>query len=108
MEKRIGVDGITRQLRGNAYFQSNDLVSALRYAEESIRLEPDRLEAHDQRATFLVHSARFEDAVAAYRDMERRFDLQFTRDIFTNEPAFAKFVESKAFGAWLPVRPKAD
>jgi len=108
MEKRIGVDGITRQLRGNAYFLSNDLPNAIRYTEESIRLEPDRLEPHDQRATFLVHSARYADAVAEYRDIEQRFGLHFTRDIFVKDPEYAGLVKSNVFGAWLPDRPKAD
>lgn len=102
VEKRVGRDGITRMLRANSYFASQDLDNALKTTEEAIALEPDRMDPYDLRATFLVSLARYPEAVAAYRDMEQRFDLTFTRDIFTSEPTFEQFVKSAAFRAWLP------
>ena len=102
LEKRVGVDGITCQLRANTHLIANDFKTALKYAEESIRLEPDRLEGHDARATILVRLARFADAVDAYRDMENQFGIKFTRDIFLQDPVFAPLVASTAFRAWLP------
>ena len=102
MERRVGVDGATKQLRSSAYLLANDLPNALKYAEESIRVEPDRLAAYDTRATILVHLGRFPDAVKAYRDMETRFELTFSREIFVGDPVFEKLVVSKAFRAWLP------
>lgn len=108
METRVGVDGVTRQVRGNAYLQANDLENALRCIDESIRLEPDRMDAHDLRATMLVQATRYADAVAEYRAMEEQFDLQFRREIFTSEPTFSGFVKSREFGAWLPEQPKAN
>jgi predicted Zn-dependent protease len=102
MEKRVGVDGVTRHLRAAAYCSTNDYTSCLRYADESCKLEPDRMAGYDVRATALVGLGRFPDAVAQYRDMEKGYGLQFTRAIFEEDPAFAKFVASPAFNGWLP------
>ncbi len=102
MEKRVGRDGVTCLLRANAYLLTNDFVNGLKHTEESIRLEPERLSAHDTRATILVHLERYQDAVDAYRGMETDFGLQFTRDVFLGDATFAKLVDSKPFRAWLP------
>jgi len=102
MERRVGVDGVTRMLRSNAYTLANDLANALKYADEAVALEPDLLLAQDTRATLLVRLARFKEAVAAYRDMETRFGIQFTREIFTADPTFEPLVASAPFKAWLP------
>jgi tetratricopeptide (TPR) repeat protein len=102
MERRVGVDGVTRMLRSNAFTLSNDFTNALKYADEAVALEPDLLLAQDQRATLLVRLARFKEAVAAYRDMETRFGIQFTRDVFTSDPTFEPLVVSAPFKAWLP------
>jgi len=101
LEQRVGVDGITSQLRANTYLTANDMPNALKYAEESIRLEPERVEGHDTRATILVQMKRFQDAVDAYRGIEKQFELTFTREVFA-DPVFAQFVSSKPFQAWLP------
>jgi Flp pilus assembly protein TadD len=102
MEKRVGVDGVTSLMRTNAYLLSSDLPNALKQAEDAIRLEPDRLESHDARATILVQLARYQEAVDAYRGMETDFGLKFTRDIFLQDPNFEPLVASKPFRAWLP------
>jgi tetratricopeptide (TPR) repeat protein len=102
MERRVGVDGVTRMLRANAYMLSNDIANALKYADEAVALEPDLLTAQDTRATLLVRLARFEDAIAAYRAMETQFGFKFTRDVFLEDPTFAPLVASPAFKAWLP------
>ena len=102
MERRVGVDGVTRMLRANAYMLSNDIANALKYAHEAVALEPDLLTAQDSRATLLVRLARFEDAIAAYRAMETQFGFKFTRDVFLEDPTFAPLVASPAFKAWLP------
>ena len=100
--ERVGRDGVTCLLRANAYLLSNDFVNGLKHTEESIRLEPERLSAHDTRATILVHLERYQDAVDAYRGMETDFGLQFTRDVFLEDATFEKLVASKPFRAWLP------
>jgi tetratricopeptide (TPR) repeat protein len=102
VEQRVGADGITSIMRSNAYFQVKDVTNALKYAEESIRLEPDRLDPYDVRATYLVNLGRFPEAVTAYREIETRFGVKFSREIFVDEPSFEKFVASAAFRAWLP------
>ena len=102
MEKRVGVDGVTRMLRASAYMLGNDLENALKCADEAIALESDLLAAQDTRATLLVQLGRFKEAVAAYKAMETQFGFQFTRDIFTADPVFKQFVASPAFAAWLP------
>jgi len=102
MERRVGVDGVTRMLRSNAYTLTNDFTNSLKYADEAVALEPDLLLAQDTRATLLVRLARFKEAVAAYRDMETRFGIQFTREIFTADPTFEPLVASAPFKAWLP------
>jgi len=102
MEGRVGVDGVTRLLRANAYMLTNDVANALKYADEAVALEPDLLTARDSRATLLVRLERFEDAIAAYRDMETRFGFSFTRDVFLEDPTFERLVASPAFKAWLP------
>jgi len=101
LEQRVGIDGITSQLRANTYLFADDFTNALKYADDSIRLEPDRVEGHDTRATILVQMKRYTDAVDAYRAMEKQFDLAFTREVFA-DPIFAPFVASKPFQAWLP------
>ncbi len=103
IEKRVGRDGVTSVLRAALHFASGELANALKHADESIALEPDRLQGYDTRATVLVGLERHSDAVAAYRDMESRFDLEFTREIFTEDPAFEKFVASQEFRKWLPL-----
>ncbi len=102
VEQRVGADGITSIIRSNAYYQAKDVANALRYAEESIRLEPDRMEPYDVRATYLVELGRFAEAVTAYREIETRFDITFSRQIFVEDPSFEKFAASPAFRAWLP------
>ena len=102
MEKRIGADSVTNLLRAAGYLSNGDLANSLKYAEVAIQLEPDRMAGYDTRATLLVQLARHADAVAAYRDMATRFDLHFTREIFSADPVFAQFVASKEFRAWLP------
>jgi tetratricopeptide (TPR) repeat protein len=102
MEKRVGVDAVTQQLRAVTYLTNGDPVSGLKFSEESIKLEPDRLGGHDIRATALVALGRYPDAVASYRGMEKQFNLHFSRDLFKDDPAFAKFVASAAFRGWLP------
>jgi tetratricopeptide (TPR) repeat protein len=102
IEKRVGVDGVQRQMRASAYFMVDDFANCLKYAEESIKLEPDRLGGYDTRASALVGLGRYPDAVAQYRDMEGKFGLKFSRAIFASDPHSAKFVASPAFAAWLP------
>jgi tetratricopeptide (TPR) repeat protein len=101
VERRVGVDGVTQLMRSNAYQLAGDLGSALKYADEAIRVEPDRLDGYDTRATNLVLLGRFQEAVDAYRFIEQEFSLQFTREIFA-DPLFAKFAASRPFNAWLP------
>lgn len=102
MEKRVGADGVTRNLRAAAYFATADYASTLKYADEAIQLEPDLMSAHDTRCSALVGLGRYADAVSDYRNLEKRFDIRFTRDVFENDPLFAKFVASPAFRGWLP------
>lgn len=102
MEKRVGVDGVTRMLRASAYMLGNDLDSALKSADEAIALESDLMAAQDTRATLLVQLGRFKEAVTAYKAMETQFGFEFTRDIFTSDPVFKQFVASAPFKAWLP------
>ncbi len=101
VERRVGVDGVTRLMRSNAYNMANDFTTALKYADEAIRLEPDRLDAYDSRATNLVQLGRFQEAVDAYHSMEQQFSLEFTREVFA-DPVFAKFIVSRQFNTWLP------
>jgi tetratricopeptide (TPR) repeat protein len=101
MEKRVGMDGVTRQLRASTYLMAGDAKSSLKFADEAIRVEPDYLYAYDSRATALVSLGRFDDAVAQYRDVEKRFGLQFTREQFTSDPQYATLVASPAFKAWF-------
>jgi tetratricopeptide (TPR) repeat protein len=101
MERRVGVDGVTRQLRAAGYSVMNDFPNALKYADESIKLEPDRVGGHDIRASVLVGLGRHQDAVTEYQGLEKNFGLQFTREVFTDDPAFAQFVASAPFKAWL-------
>jgi hypothetical protein len=102
VEKRVGKDGVTTMLRATVYFVSGDFANMLKYSEESIGLEPDRIQGYDTRATALVGLERHAAAVAAYRDMESRFDLKFTREIFAADPTFGKFMASDDFRKWLP------
>lgn len=102
MEKRVGKDGVTEQLRATAYFLQEDYTSALRHMDESVRLEPARVDGLDVRATMLVRLGRYADAVAQYREIEERFGLRFSREIFAEDPGYADFVASPAFAEWLP------
>jgi hypothetical protein len=102
MERRVGVDGVTSHLRAAAHIVTGDPASGLKFADEAIRLEPDRLAGYDIRASALVGLGRFADAISQYRDIEKRFEIEFTRDVFENDPLFAKFVASPAFRRWFP------
>ena len=70
---------------------------SVRFADQSVRLEPDLRNSTDVRATILVQAARFPEAVAAYRDMTTRFGIQFKREGFLGDPVFRQFVASMAF-----------
>jgi tetratricopeptide (TPR) repeat protein len=102
MEKRVGADGVTRNLRAAAYFATGDYANTLKYADETIHLEPDLMTGHDTRASALVGLTRYADAIAQYQSLEKQFGLSFTRDVFVSDPFFAAFVKSAAFRAWLP------
>jgi tetratricopeptide (TPR) repeat protein len=102
MEKRVGVDGVTRNWHAAAYCMAIEFATCLKYAEESARLEPDRVAAYDMRATALVGLGRHADAVAQYRAIEKQFGLTFTREIFAGDPAYSSFIASQAFKNWLP------
>jgi tetratricopeptide (TPR) repeat protein len=102
VEKRIGVDGVTRQLRAAGYYGLKDYATSLKYADESIGLEPGRLGGYDVRASALVGLGRFGDAIAQYKALEEDYELMFTREVFADDPMFEKFVASKEFKAWLP------
>jgi len=102
LERRIGTDGVTRNLRAAAYFRTDDYANTLKYADEAIHLEPDLMNGHDTRASALVGLARYADAIAQYQSVEKQFGLEFTRDVFASDPFFAGFVKSAAFRAWLP------
>jgi hypothetical protein len=52
------------------------------------------------RAGTLVAFGRFDDALAQYRDIEKLYGLQFSRDAFA-EAAYAKFIASPACKGWL-------
>ena len=97
-------DGVFEGMRtyGGKVFRLDEHLDRLWASAKAIALEPDRLQGYDTRASVLVGLGRHSDAVAAYRDMESRFDLEFTREIFTEDPTFEKFVASKEFRAWLP------
>jgi tetratricopeptide (TPR) repeat protein len=101
MEKRVGKDGVTRLLRASAYLEAGDIPNALKFAEESIELESERMDSRDLRATLLVRSGHYPEAVAAYKDIEARFGRKFTREDF-DDPTNAQFVRSAAFRHWLP------
>ena len=100
IEKRVGADGVTRQLRATAYSAAGDHINGLKCADESIRLEPDRLDGHNVRANALIGLGRYANAVAEYRDIEKKFEVQFKREDFA-DPGFAKFAASPEFKAWL-------
>jgi tetratricopeptide (TPR) repeat protein len=102
MEKRVGIDGVTRNYRATAYFSRGDYANTLKYADEAIRVEPTLLAAHDTRGSALVGLASYADAVAHYKSLAQRFELEFTRETFTRDPFFAKFVASAPFREWLP------
>jgi tetratricopeptide (TPR) repeat protein len=102
MEKRVGADGVTRNLRAAAYFATEDYANTLKHADEAIRLEPELMNGHDTRASALVGLARYADAIAQYQSLEKQFGLAFARDVFVSDPFFAGFVKSAAFRAWLP------
>jgi tetratricopeptide (TPR) repeat protein len=102
MEKRVGVDAVTRNLRAGAYYTTGDIANTLKYADEAIGLEPEFLPAYDLRCSALIGLDRYADAVAQYQSLEKQFGLEFTRDVFEGDPFFEKFVTSKAFRDWLP------
>lgn len=101
VEKRVGVDGNTCMLRANAHALGKDFTNALKSADDAVRLEPDLLAAQDSRATILVQLTRYQDAVDAYRAMEKTFGLRFARANFS-DPLFRQFVTSRPFSTWLP------
>ena len=102
MEKRVGADGVTRNLRAAAYFATGDYVNTLKYADEAIRIEPTLMSGYDTRCSALIGLARYAEAVAEYQSLAKRFDLEFTREVFAGDPLFVKFVASPAFRDWLP------
>lgn len=101
IEKQVGVDAVTCEIRAAAFLVTNDAASSLKYAEQSIRLEPDRMSGFDARASALIGLGRYPEAVAQYRELEKNFGLQFNRDIFAADPFFASFMKSPAFREWL-------
>jgi len=62
-------------MRANTFMLAGDMPNALQSADESVELEPDRLDSRDLRATLLVRSGRYSDAIAAYKDIETRFGI---------------------------------
>ena len=102
VEKRVGIDSMTQQMRAAVYMTIGDLPNMLKHATESVRLEPDRLDALDTRATALVLNGKYPEAIEAYQQMEQRFDFKFTREVFAGDPDFNAFMASAAFRAWLP------
>lgn len=102
IERRVGVDGITRLLKANAYLLSGNFPQTLVFAQESLQLEPTRSEPYFALAAAHIGLKQFPDAVTAFSKLASDFGYTFDRQKFFEDASYAEFVKSAAFKKWLP------
>jgi tetratricopeptide (TPR) repeat protein len=102
IEKRVGVDGVTRLFRANASMMAGRYDEAVKFAQESIRLEPDLLDSYYSLAEGYLGQKRYPEAVATLSGAGAKFGLVFDRAEFAKDPRYAELMKSAAFRKWLP------
>ena len=102
MEKRVGVDGATAQLRANLLLASGDLERARAAAAMGLEAEPDFDRPYYAMIDVCISAEDFDCAVQHYRTLEDRFGYQFDRTVFEQFPELADFMASPEFTSWLP------
>ncbi len=102
IEKRVGVDGVTRLFRANANMMAGRYDETVKYAQESVRLEPDLLDSYYSLAEGYLGQKKYPEVVATLSGAGARFGLVFDRAEFAKDPRYAEFMKSAAFRKWLP------
>ena len=101
MESRVGVDGVTEQLRATLYFSKAMYNEGFAHARESIRLEPDRQDMYWLLALNYIHAGQFKNAITIYQMVEKRFDYPLDSAGFKDKPEMKVFVASPEFKKWV-------
>ena len=102
IERRVGVDGVTRLLKANANLAGNRFDQTVQFAQESIQLEPDMVDSHYSLAAGYIGLKKYPEAVATFTSLGTKFGYTFEREAFEKEPKYGDFVKSAAFRKWLP------
>jgi tetratricopeptide (TPR) repeat protein len=101
MDSRVGVDGVTEQLRATLYFSKTKYDEGFSHARESIRLEPNRPEVYWLLALNYIHAGQFKNAIAIYQMIEQRFSRRFGPANFKGHDGMEAFVASAEFRKWM-------
>jgi tetratricopeptide (TPR) repeat protein len=104
LEARVGSDGLTELLKANMYYTKSRYDEMIRHAQQAVKNEPERLDGYDTLALGYVSKAQYAKAIETFATMSAKFNLEFTRDDFKDNPAMADFMRSAAFKNWLPAK----
>jgi len=74
---------------------------AVTYARKAIEVEPDMSTPYFTLAQSHVALGQFAEAIEVYTTLQDDFGYEFTKDGFSGNETFAKFVESPQFKKWL-------
>ncbi len=100
IESRFGQDGMTELLRANVYLSTEDFAKLERHAKKAMEIEPDFVDPYFSLSTGYINSENFQDAVKIFDQLVSKFGYNFSKEDFLSDPAYSKFVSSKAFKNW--------
>ncbi len=110
MEKRVGVDGATTNLRAATYIFAGELEQARRAAQNAIKIEPTYEEPYFSMVQICVDLEDYACAVEHYQMTETRFGYEYDREVFDDpqwqaeNPVYVPFVNSPEFKEWIDSR----
>jgi hypothetical protein len=102
VENRVGSDGMTNMLHSNVAQQAGNYSAATAYGRKSVELEPDFRRGWFALATSYVLLKDYPGAVSAFREMQTRFGVKYSRQMFVGKTGWEGFTQSEAFKKWLP------
>jgi hypothetical protein len=104
MERAFGLDGAIAMLKANIALAAEDVDGAREFAEQSVELEPENETSRWTLVAILMPAEAYEDGIAVLESLEADFGYELDDAFFSDNEAFAGFVESREYAAWMDER----
>lgn len=104
MERTFGSDAAINSLKASVMLAARKPDAAIPFATTAVKLEPDNETAHWTLVTVLMSAEQYKQGISALETLEKQFGYAFEPSNFDGVEAYAGFIKSAEFVAWMKQR----